>query len=199
MGLGVGRGLVNLFKKWGTGIGNAADNIWLRADAQKAIREAVEKKYKPRIDRANKSESVRAKNIKDLDEKVRKSKEDLQNAQKEWQDKYNDALADAKSQRQKAIDDYKQQLQIYQDAKDAAKADKQSILDELSDSEARYDRSRTIFADVNTGERYIFNPITGKYDSLTQIYNQLGKKSNESLKRRYKVMKLDYLINNQIK
>lgn len=185
MGLGLGNGLVNLFKHWGTGIGrgigNAADKLWLNADAQKAIRNAVEKKYKPKIDLANRAESRKAKNIKDLEDKLNQSKEELKNAQKDWQDKYDTALADAQKQRQIDIDDYTTRLQGYQNASDAAKANKQSIFDQLSDSEARYDQYKTIFIDVNNGKRYILNPITGSYESLTKFYQQSDPQAIQQL------------------
>ena len=104
MGLGIGNGLVNLFKSWGRGIGNAADHVWLREDAQKAIRDEITKKFQPKIELARRAESRRANNIKDLDAKITQSKKDLADAQKAWQDKYNNALAGAKNQRQTDID-----------------------------------------------------------------------------------------------
>lgn len=181
MGLGVGRGLVNLFKKWGKDIGNAADNVWLRADAQKAIREAVENKYKPRIDRAQRAESGRAKNIKDLGDKLDQSKENLKNAQDAWQKNYDSALADAQKQRQIDIDDYKQKLQRYNDAVANANASKQSIVDQLYKSEANYDQYKTIFTDVTTGDKYRLNRFTGEYENLTKSYPQLSKKEQRKL------------------
>lgn len=181
MGLGIGRGLVNLFKSWGRGIGNAADHVWLGADAQKAIRDEVEKKFKPKIDLAHRAESRRANNIKDLGDKVKQSKKDLTDAQKAWQDKYDNALADAKNQRQADIDAYKTQLQGYQDALANAKAGRQSILDQLYDSEAHYDPSRTMFTDVNTGENYIFDPFNGGYRSL----NSLTKRESKKFRKNY--------------
>lgn len=179
MGLGVGRGLVNLFKKWGKDIGNAADNVWLRADAQKAIREAVEKKYKPRIDRANKSESKRAESIKDLDDKLTQSKKELQDAKDAWQKNYDSALADAQKQKQIDIDDYKQKLQGYNDAVANAKAGRQSILDPLYDSERDYNPRKTIFTDVNTGENYILDLFTNNFVKLTKSNAPKGMKNYE--------------------
>ena len=181
MGLGVGRGLVNLFKQWGKGIGNAADHVWLREDAQKAIRDEITKKYQPRIDRANTAESRRADNIKDLGNKVNQSKKDLADAQANWQRDYDAALEKAKNQRQADIDAYNTQLQGYQDALSNAKAGRQSLLDQLRDSEAHYDRSKTIFTDVNTGENYIFDPFNGGYRNL----NSLTKKEKNKFLKNY--------------
>lgn len=42
---GLSNGFAQLFKQWGKGIGNAADNFWLRADAQKAIRDEVGRNF----------------------------------------------------------------------------------------------------------------------------------------------------------
>lgn len=176
MGLGVGRGLVNLFKQWGKGIGNAADHVWLREDAQKAIRDEITKKYQPKIDRVLKGESRKADNIKDLGDKVTQSKKDLADAQKAWQDKYDNALAGAKNQRQADIAAYNAQLKTYSDALADAKAGRQSILDQLRDSEAHYDPSRTMFTDVNTGENYIFDPFNGGYRSLNSLTKKERKK-----------------------
>ena len=111
--MGLGKGLVNLFKNWGKGIGNAADHFWLGADAQKAIRDEVEKKFQSKIDLARRVENKRADNIKDLGDKVKQSKKDLTDAQTAWQDNYDNALADAKSQRQTAIDNYNTLLIAY--------------------------------------------------------------------------------------
>ena len=181
MGLGVGRGLVNLFKQWGKGIGNAADHVWLREDAQKAIRDEITKKYQPKIDLARRAENKRAENIKDLGDKITQSKEELANAQKAWQDKYDNALAGAKNQRQADIAAYNAQLKTYSDALADAKAGRQSILDQLRDSEAHYDPSRTMFTDVNTGENYIFDPFNGGYRSL----NSLTKKEKKKFLKNY--------------
>ena len=180
--MGLGSGLVNLFKSWGKGIGNAADHVWLGADAQKAIRDEVEKKFKSKIDLAHTAESKRADNIKDLDDKVNQSKKDLVDAQKAWQDIYNTALADAKSQRQSDIASYNQQLKTYNDAITDANASKQSILDQLRNKEVTYDPSRTLFTDVNTGDKYIFNQLTGQYENLTKIYPTLTKKQKRDLR-----------------
>lgn len=183
--MGLGSGLVNLFKYWGKGIGNAADNFWLSADAQKAIRDEVEKKFKPRIDRAQKAKSRRAENIKELGDKLTQSKKDLQDAKDAWQDKYNTALADAKNQRQTDIDNYNTQLQNYQGALDNAKAGKQSILDQLSDAEASYNPYKTIYTDVNTGKNYILDPRTGSYKNLNTYYRGLSKKDQSAFNASY--------------
>lgn len=174
--MGLGNGLVGLFKQWGKGIGNAADHVWLREEAQKAIRDEIEKKFQPMIERAQRYESKRATNIKDLDAKLNQSKQKLADDKQAWQDKYDNALADAKTKRQADINDYDTKLQGYNDALDNAKAGKQSILDQLYDSEAHYDPSRTMFTDVNTGENYIFDPFKGGYRSLNNLTKKEGKK-----------------------
>lgn len=181
--MGLGNGLVGLFKQWGKGIGNAADHVWLREEAQKAIRDEVEKKFKPKIDLANTAESKRATNIKDLDAKLIQSKKDLADAQKAWQEKYDNALADAKTKRQTDIDDYNQQLQVHQEALANANRGKQDILDQLYDSEANYDPLRTIFIDVNTGERFILNRITGQRENLTKAYKHATPKQVQDLSK----------------
>ena len=186
--MGLGRGLAGLFKKWGKGIGNTADHVWLREDAQKAIRDEVTKKFQPKIDLANKAESRRAANIKDLGDKVTKSKEDLANAKQAWKEKYDNALADAKNQRQTEIDAYNAKSQEYEDALNKASAGRQSIFDKLYDSEANYNPSKTIFTDVHTGDRYLFNSATGQYTNLTKIYPTL----NPQQKRRVNTAIQDY-------
>ena len=173
---GLGSGFVNLFKSWGRGIGNAADNFLLGADARKAISDEAIKKFQHRIDFANKAKSRRANNIKDLDAKLTQSKEDLTNAQKDWQAKYDAALASAKSQRQADIDAYNKQLQAYSEDLANAKAGKDSILDQLRASEAHYNPSRTMFTDVNTGENYIFDPFNGGYRSLNDLTKKEKRK-----------------------
>ena len=176
--MGLGRGLAGLFKKWGKGIGNAADHVWLREDAQKAIRDEVTKKFQPKIDIAHGAESKRAANIKDLDAKLTQSKADLAAAQKAWKDNYDNALAAAKNQKQKDIDDYNAQLQAYSDDLANAKASRQSIFDKLANDEAHYDPSRTIFTDVTTGKNYIFDPFSssGGYRSLDSLTKKERKK-----------------------
>ena len=181
LGMGLGNGLVQLAKRFGKGIGNAADNFWLGADAQKAIRDEVEKKFKPRIDRAQKAKSRRAENIKELGDKLTQSKKDLQDAKDAWKDKYNTALADAKSQRQTDIDTYNTRLKSYEDALNDAKVNKQNILDQLSDAEASYNPYKTIYTDVHTGDRYRLNRFTGTYENLTQSYAKLTKTGKRKL------------------
>lgn len=181
--MGLGRGLVSLFKQWGKGIGNAADHVWLGADAQKAIRDEVEKKYKPKIDIAHTAESKRADNIKDLGDKLTQSKKELADAQKAWQDNYDNALADAKNKRQTDIGDYNAQLKTYNDALDNAKASRQSILDQLRNSEVIYDPSRTLFTDVTTGDKYLYDQITGQYRNITKEYQTLSPTKQQRLKK----------------
>ena len=178
---GLGSGFVNLFKSWGRGIGNAADNFLLGADARKAISDEAIKKFQPMIERAQRAESRRAANIKDLDNKLDESKKALQDAQNKWQQDYDSALAGAKNQRQTDINTYNAELKRYQDALDNAKRGKQGILDQLYDSEANYNPSRTMFTDVNTGENYIFNPFNGGYISL----NSLSKKEKKEFLKNY--------------
>lgn len=178
---GLSNGLAQLFKQGGKRIGNAIDNFWLDAEARKAIEDEVRKKFQPFIDRANRAESRRAANIKDLDEKLTESKDNWQKAQDQWKQNYDTALADAKSQRQTEISDYDAKLQGYQNALDAAKKGKQGILDQLHDQEAKVDPNKTLFIDVNTGDRYIFNPSTGKYDNLSTIYQSLKPKRQRKL------------------
>ena len=178
---GLANGLYNLFKQGGKRIGNAIDNFWLDAEARKAISDEVRNKFKPFIENAHAGESKRATNITELDKKLAQSKQDLQDAQKSWQDKYDNALADAKSQRQTDISDYDAELKRYQDALDNAKAGRQGILDQLYDQEAKVDQPRTLFIDVNTGDRYIFNPSNGKYDKLDIYYQRLNPKAQQKL------------------
>lgn len=181
--MGLGNGLVGLFKQWGKGIGNAADHVWLREEAQKAIRDEVEKKFKPKIDLARRAESRRADNIKDLDKKLNESKKELADAQKTWQDNYDSALAGAKTKRQTDINDYDTKLKGYQNALDNAKAGRQSILDQLSQQEASYNPTKTIFTDVKTGERYLVHPVTGEYKNITQIFKGATNKQKQQISR----------------
>ena len=178
---GLGRGLSLLFQAGRKRIGNAIDNFWLDAEAQKAISDEVVKKFQPFIDRANRAESRRANNITELDKKLTESEKALQDAKNKWQQDYDAALADAKNQRQTEISDYDAKLQGYQDALNAAQAGRQDILDQLSDQEAKFDQLRTLFIDVNTGDRYIFNPRAGKYDKLETYYQGLNPKAQRKL------------------
>ena len=178
--MGLGRGLVNLFKSWGKGIGNAADNFWLGADAQKAIREGIEKKFNPKIDIAHGAESKRAKNIKELDAKLNQSKQKLADDKQAWKEKYDNALADAKNQRQTDINTYKQQLQGYQKALDDANARRDSIVDQLRANEAGYNKYKTIYTDVNTGDEYIFNIKKGAYEPLDTYLSGIKRKKQQA-------------------
>lgn len=175
----LGNGLSQLFKQGRKRIGNAIDNFLLDAEARKAIEDEVGKKFQPFIDRANRAESRRATNITELDKKLTESKKALQDAKDKWQQDYDAALADAKNQRQIEISDYDTKLQGYQDALNAANKGKQDILDQLYDQEAKFDQLRTLFIDVNTGNRYIFNPRTGKYDKLDTYYQRLKPKDQQ--------------------
>lgn len=177
----LGNGLAQLFKQGRKRFGNAIDNFLLDAEARKAISDEVGKKFQPVIERALRGESRKANNITELDKKLAESKKALQDAKKDWQDKYNTALADARNQRQTEIDNYDAELKRYQDALDQANTNKQSILDQLSDQEAKFDQSRTVFIDVNNGKRYIFNPRTGGYDELETYYQGLKPKAQRKL------------------
>ena len=179
----LGKGLVGLFKQWGKGIGKAADNLLLNADARKAISDEVISKYKPRIELARKAGSRRADNIKDLDTKLTESKKALTDAQKDWQAKYDSALADAKNQRQTDIDKYNAQSKKYDDALADANASRQSIFDKLADDEDNYDQFHTIFTDVNTGERFIYNNLSGERVSLTKAYKRATPKEVRNLNK----------------
>ena len=178
---GLSNGLAQLFKQGGKRIGNAIDNFWLDAEAKKAISDEVRKKFQPVIERALRGESRKATNITELDKKLTESKKALQDAKDKWQQDYDAALATAKNQRQTEISDYDKQLKGYQDALDTANKGKQDILDKLFDQEAIVDPNKTLFIDVNTGNRYIFNPRTGGYDELSTIYKNLKPKRQRKL------------------
>lgn len=179
--MGLGNGFVGLFKQWGRGIGNAADHVWLREEAQKAIRDEVTQKFKPKIDLANTAESRRATNIKDLDAKLKQSKQKLADDKQAWQEKYDNALANAKTKRQTDIDDYNAKLQGYQKDLDDANASRDSILATLQAKEAQYNQYRTIFTDVNSGTKYVFDPSTGKYEELSTFYKKLKPKEQKAI------------------
>lgn len=167
---GLASGLYNLFKQGGKRIGNAIDNYLLDAEARKAISDEVEKKFQPMIDRFNTAASRRATNITELGNKLAESKKALQDAKNKWQQDYDAALATAKNQRQTEISDYDTELQRYQGARDAANKGRQDILDQLQDSETISDPYRTIYTDVNTGDKYILNQFTGEYNNITKLY-----------------------------
>ena len=174
-------GLSGLFKQGRKYFGNAIDNFWLDAEARKAISDEVGKKFQPFIDRANRAESRRATNITELDKKLTQSKQDLQDAQKAWQDRYNTALADARNQRQTEISNYDAKLQGYQGARDATSRDRQSVLNQLYDSETIHDPYSTVYIDVNTGDKYILNRFTNKYESITNLYKKLNSRDVRNL------------------
>ena len=176
---GLSRGLSLLFQAGRKRIGNAIDNYLLDAEARKAISDEVEKKFKPFIDRANRATNRKATNITELDKKLTESKKALQDAQNKWKQDYDAALATAKNQRQTEISNYDTKLQGYQNALDQAKASRQGIADQLYDSEANFDPYRTLYTDVNTGDKYILNRITGKYENITKIYNSRNSTSKD--------------------
>ena len=175
---GLSNGLAQLFKQGRKRISNAIDNYLLDAEAQKAISDEVGKKFQPKIELVDRARSKRATNLTELDRNLAQSKQDFQKAQDAWNQKYATDLAAAKAQRQTEISDYDTKLQGYQDALDAANRDRQSILDQLQDSEVNFDPYKTIYTDVNTGNRYILNRITGEYDNITKFY----KSKNSTLK-----------------
>ena len=180
---GLASGFYNLFKQGGKRIGNAIDNFWLDAEARKAIEDEVGKKFQPFIDRANTAASRRATNITELGNKLAESKKALQDAQKDWQDKYNTALADARNQRQTEINDYDAELKRYQDALDQANRGRQDIVDKLYQQEATYDPYKTIYTDVSTGEKYLKHPITGEYRNITTTFKNASKEQQRKLRR----------------
>ena len=170
--MGIVNGLKQIWKATKNNTKNGLDHFWLREEGQKAIRDEITKKYQPKIDLAHRAESRRADNIKDLGDKVSQSKKDLAEAQANWQRDYDAALANAKNQRQTDSDAYNAQLKTYSDALTNAKAGRQSIFDKLADDEDNYDQFHTIFTDVNTGERFILNHLTGQRESLTKAYKR---------------------------
>lgn len=180
---GLGSGFVNLFKYWGKGIGKAADNFLLKADARKAISDEVINKFKPMIERAQKYESKRAANIKDLDNKLTESKANWKQAQDDWQKQYDAALAAAKTKRQTDINDYDAKLQGYQGALDNANASRQSIIDQLYDQEATYTPTKTIYTDVKSGDRYIVDPVSGEYKNITQIFKNASRTQRQAISK----------------
>ena len=177
---GLANGFVNLFKSWGKGIGKAADNFLLDAEARKAISDEVRSKFKPKIDLAREAENKRAANITDLDAKLNQAKQKLTDDQKAWQDHYNAALAGAKAQRQTEISNYNAQLKAYKKALNDAKADKDSIVDQLRASEATYKRYKTIYTDVDTGDTYILNPRTGAYETIDTFLKTIKPKKRQA-------------------
>lgn len=181
---GIANGFAQLFKAGRKRIGNAIDNYLLDAESRKAISDEVEKKFQPMIDRARGYESKRAANIKDLGDKLNESKKALQDAKNDWQQKYDSALAGAKAQRQTDISNYEAELKKYEDALNNAKANRQSIENQLYDRERGYDRNKTIFTDVNTGENYIYDPNSGGYKNLIAYRVSLDKKGKKALDKR---------------
>ena len=181
---GLVSGLGQLFKAGRKRIGNAIDNFWLDAEAKKAIAEEVIKKFKPKIDHARKAKSRIADNIKDLGDKLNESKANWQKAQDKWKQEYDSALADAKAQRQTEINDYDTRLQEYKDTLNTATKGRDDILNQLKDSEDQYDIYRTIYTDVNTGNKYLLNRFTGKYENLTRLYPNLSPKEAQELTKK---------------
>ena len=179
--MGIVNGLKQIWKATKNNTKNGLDHFWLREEGQKAIRDEIEKKFQPFIDRANRAESRRATNITELDKKLAQSKQDLQDAQKAWQDKYNTALADARNQRQTEINDYDAELKKYKDVLGAAKKGKQDIVDKLYQQEATYTPNNTIYIDVNTGEKYLKHPVTGEYKNITTIFQNAPKEQQRKI------------------
>lgn len=179
----LGNGLSQLFKQGRKRIGNAIDNFWLDAEAKKAIEDEVVKKFQPVIERTLRGESRKATNITELGNKLAESKKALQDAQADWQQKYNAALAGAKNQRQTEIDDYDKQLQAYQTALANANKGRQDIVDKLYQQEATYDPYKTIYTDVNTGDKYLKHPITGEYKNITTTFKNASKEQQRNIRR----------------
>ncbi len=177
----LGNGFSQLFKGWGKGIGKAVDNVLLDKEARKAISDEVRSKFKPIIDRAQRGESRKAANIKDLGDRFNESRANWQKAQDKWQQDYDAALAAAKKQRQTEIDDYEAKLQGYKNAADSAKQGKQGILDQLSQQEATYTPTKTRYIDVNTGDIYLLHPVTGEYKNITQIFKNASPKQRRDI------------------
>ena len=172
----IANGFAQLFKAGRTRIGKAIDNYLVGgAEARKAISDEVKSKFQPMIDRARGYESKRAANITELGNKLTESKKAFQDAQADWNQKYADALANAKTQRQTDIADYETKLQGYQNAVASAKAGKRSIMNQLNQQEATYTPTKTIFTDVNTGDRYLIHPATGEYKNITQIFKNASR------------------------
>lgn len=179
--MGIVNGLKQIWKAAKNNTKNSLDHFWLGEEGQKAIRDEVEKKFQPKIDLARRAESKRADNIKDLGDKVTKSKQDLADAQKAWQDKYDAELAAAKNQRQTDIDNYNAQSKAFQDALDKANASRQSIVDKLYQQEEVYTPTKTIYIDVNTGDRYLLHPVTGEYKNITTLFKNAPKNQQRAI------------------
>ena len=171
--------LGKLFKAGRKRIGNAIDNFWLDPEAKKAIEAEVRSKFQPKIDLVDRVRSRRAANITDLDKKLTESKDNWQKAQNQWKQNYDSALADAKAQRQTDINNYNTELKGYQDAVDTANANKKSIENQLYQQEATVNLNNTIFTDVNTGETYIFDPLSGGYKNLKAYRSGLRNKQDK--------------------
>lgn len=178
---GLTNGFYNLFKQGGKRIGKAIDNFWLDAEARKAISDEVGKKFQPFIDRVSAGEKRKATNITELGNKLAESKKALQDAKDKWQQDYDAALATAKNQRQTEIDAYDKQLQGYQNTLDAANTGRQDIFDKLYQQEATYTPNKTIYIDVNTGDRYLKQPVTGEYKNITTIFKNASKKQQQAI------------------
>ena len=180
---GLARGFANLFKQGSKRFGNYIDNFLLDAEARKAISDEVVKKFQPMIDRVSAGEKRKATNITELGNKLAESKKALQDAQANWQQKYNAELAAAKSQRQTEIDNYNNQLQGYQGALDAANKGRQDIVDKLYQQEATYNPYKTIYTDVNTGDKYLIHPVTGEYRNITTTFKNANKEQQRKIRR----------------
>ena len=188
---GLSNGLAQLFKQGRKRIGNAIDNFWLDAEARKAIEDEVGKKFQPKIDRFIRSKNKRADTIKELGDKLAESKTNWQKAQEQWKQDYNNALAGAKNQRQKDIDNYDTQLQAYQEALKQARASRQDIVDQLQDSEAIVDPNKTLYIDITDGKRYILDPTTGTYKTPRAYYKNLSSQALDKRIRDYETRLFD--------
>ena len=177
------RGFAQLFKQGSKRFGNYIDNFLLDAEAKKAISDEVGKKFKPEIERFIRSKTKRADTIKELGDKLNESKANWQKAQDQWNRDYNAALATAKNQRQTEISNYDAELRRYQDALDTANTGRQDIFDKLYQQEATYTPNKTIYIDVNTGDRYLKQPVTGEYKNITTIFNNASKERQRKINR----------------
>lgn len=153
--MGIVNGFVNLFKNWGRGIGNAADHVWLGEEGQKAIRDAIEKKYKDSLSRVQTVKDAKAANIKELDAKYKAAIDELQQKQDTWNANYNSARDSKKQEMDRALADWNKSSSDTKSNLAQARKDRNDYINNYM-SDLNYDN--TVFIDTS-GRSFIIDPI----------------------------------------
>ena len=155
--MGIVNGLKQIWKATKNNTKNGLDHFWLREEGQKAIRDEVEKKFQPMIDKARGYESKRAANIKELNDKYNASIDELKKKQDTWNTNYNFARDSKKQEMDNALADWNRKSSDNNSKLIQARKDKEDYINNYM-SDLNYDN--TVFIDTS-GNSFIIDPING--------------------------------------